>query len=212
MIDIHTHLLPGIDDGVATLDEARSVLDQYQEAGFTHLVCTPHIDHPAVDTRVDRIRTRYQEVKQEAARRGMTLMLGSEVYVTSNRPSAGIPIAKRFQLIEFNTQIKPLFLTEVMFHFSLLGFDVIIAHVDRYSWFDTQDPLIKRVKEMGASFQLNIDALETSRGRDLAASGMIDFLATDHHGLRRGRVHLERFAEYPEITARGMKLLGLSSG
>ncbi len=209
MIDIHTHLLPGIDDGVGSIVETRAILDAYRDHGFTHLVCTPHVDHPTVQTRIDLIRERYGEVKREAAKRGITLLLGSEVYVTSSRPKPAIPIAKRFQLIEFNTQTKPLFLTEVIFHFSLLGLEVIIAHIDRYSWFNLDDPLIKRVREMGVYFQVNTDALHTAVGKRFLEAGIVDFIATDHHGGRRGDVPLGIFRDYGKINARSMNILGL---
>ena len=209
MIDMHTHLLPGIDDGVSEIDETRKLLDAYAEAGFRWLAATPHVDHPTVHTRVDQIREAYRQVKEEARQRGITLLLGSELYVTGARPQPGIPLCGRFQMVEFHTAIKPLFANDMVFHFGMLGLTVILAHVDRYRWFTLNDPSIQRMREMGVLFQMNIDAVQTQRGQTLLESGMIDFLASDNHGGERTSVSLKTFSSYPAMMEKGLRLLSL---
>ena len=59
MIDIHTHLLPGVDDGVQSREEAEEMLAAYHRAGISAVVCTPHLSNPYVRTRIMEIRESY---------------------------------------------------------------------------------------------------------------------------------------------------------
>lgn len=207
MIDIHTHLLAGVDDGTASRTESLQLLDAYADAGFTHIASTPHLFHPTVKTRVDLIREEFLFLRGEAKSRGIELVLGSEIYVSDPRPKPGIPMFKTFQLVEFNTDIRPMYLSDMVFHLNLLGIDVIIAHIDRYSWFSVKDPMIQRVREMGVYFQVNIESLESQKGKTFLENGFADFIASDNHGSQRKSVDLRTFSKYPDIMKRSMSIL-----
>ncbi len=209
MVDIHTHLLPQVDDGSASRNESDSFLDAYADAGFTHIVCTPHLHHPAIPTRIDRIREEYLRLKESGAKRSLTLVLGSELYVSGPDVQKAVPFFKRFQLVEFHAQIMPLFIMDACFSLQVQGFTVVIAHVDRYRWFSVRTPEVKRLKEMGVLFQVNLNALSTPLAKDLLELGWIDFIATDHHGTARAVPDLSLFSSYREIMDRGKAILGL---
>ena len=111
MTDIHCHLLPGVDDGVVDKDEFSHVLQKYIEAGFTRIVCTPHLFNPHVETSVESIKPSFLWAKETAAAAGIELDLGAELYLG---PEENVCIAffGKFVLIECNTQVEPLYLLD----------------------------------------------------------------------------------------------------
>jgi protein-tyrosine phosphatase len=73
LIDIHSHLLAGVDDGVKTREEASALLDQYHKHGFTHIVCTPHFNDPHVNTDILRIRGEFEWLSFAGKELGITI-------------------------------------------------------------------------------------------------------------------------------------------
>jgi len=217
MTDIHTHLLPNVDDGVSAADEALYWLDEYASAGFSALVCTPHIGHPSVKVSGERIREAYAWFVQEAADRGLKTYLGGEYYVNSPRISSDYAFTladdRMFQLLECHTQNPPLFLPDLVFSLSLQNIQVILAHVERYDWFQPKSRLVQRLREMEVLFQVNIGSVKTRKVRKLLKLDFVDFIATDNHGTgssRRGKgAELRVFSQYREIMQRADQIMGL---
>jgi len=217
MTDIHTHLLPNVDDGVSAADEALYWLDQYASAGFSALVCTPHIGHPSVKVSGERIRESYAWFAQEAAERGLRTYLGGEYYINSPRISSGYAFTtagdRTFQLLECHTQNPPLFLPDLVFSLSLQNIQAILAHVERYDWFQPKTQLVQRLREMEVLFQVNAGSVKSRKVRKLMKLDCIDFIATDNHGTRRSRrgngADLLVFSQYREFMQRADHILGL---
>lgn len=209
MIDIHTHLLPGVDDGVTSKEEALTLLEGYRSAGFTHIVCTPHIANPFVRTDVHAIRESYIWFEQQARDFGIEAILGSELYIGS-RESRYIPFLDHFLLVETSTQVEPLFLLDRIFGFQLEGFTVILAHVERYSWFSLESKTAKRLREMGVLFQVNVQGVSNHTALPYIEKDWVDFIATDNHGpSKRAPIDPGLCNLYPEIMERSMRILEL---
>lgn len=210
LVDIHSHLLPGVDDGVATKEESLEQLHHYAEAGFTHIVCTPHLHDPYVTTNVHAIRSAYEWISEAGAELGLKMYLGSELYITAEGGKS-IPFLDSFQLIETDTQVEPLFLLDRIFSLQLQGLRVIFAHVERYAWFDPDSDTVRRMREMGVYFQVNASTLESKKVKNYLDQGIIDFIASDNHGLRRGLPPFELWKKYSEINQGSLSILGLNT-
>ena len=104
-IDFHTHLLPNIDDGVLKFDQIEEMLDVYSKAGFSKIVCTPHLYNPYVKTDIANIKDTYLKVKDIALNFGIDLLLGSEYYYLNQSRIVGIPISSKYQLVELPTTL-----------------------------------------------------------------------------------------------------------
>lgn len=209
LIDIHTHLLPGVDDGVKTEEEAKEILSLYQENGITHVVCTPHLANPFVKTHILRIRDAYTWFKTAAGSYGIEAILGSELYIGSDKAKF-IPFFNKFLLVETSQQVEPLFLLDRIFELQLKGFIIILAHVERFSWLTVTSPTALRLREMGVYFQVNIQGIENGGAEPYMKEDWVDFIATDNHGIsKRDPVNLNIFHEYPDIMTRSMKILNL---
>ncbi len=207
--DIHSHLLPGVDDGVSSRDESEALLVQYHAAGITRIICTPHLNNPYVRTRILAIRDAYLWFSETALKYGIQAELGSELYITPQKYKF-IPFLDRFLLVETPLRVEPLFLLDRIFEFQLQGFTVIMAHVERFSWMTPESPAAVRMREMGVLFQVNIQGVEDGSALPYMDADMVDFIASDNHGAaRRNPVHLGIFARFPDIVARSEELLEL---
>ena len=208
MIDIHSHLLPGVDDGVATREESLALIEEYRQAGFSHIVCTPHLHDPYVTTKIHLIREAFAWFRDSAREAGITALLGSELYMSPN-PGKFIPFLDRFLLIETNTEVEPLYLLDEVFKLQMQGLTIILAHIERYAWFSAENYIAQRLREMGVLFQVNAQMLTNPEVVKYLDMGWVDFIASDNHGKRRGNIDYSRWARFKEENDRSKLLLGL---
>jgi protein-tyrosine phosphatase len=199
-----------VDDGVSSRQEAVDLLKEYQDHGFSHIVCTPHFNDPYVRTRVLRIREEYTWLEQTAAEYGITIHLGSEHYIGPNEGKF-IPFLGKFLLVETDTDHEPLFLLDRIFSYRIQGYTVIFAHVERYSWFSLSSATAVRLREMGVLYQVNANSLKSKGVQKLLEEGWVDFIASDNHGRGREKIDFHRWKQYPDMNQRALGLLGLET-
>ncbi len=180
--DLHTHLLPGIDDGYVVEDKLEQMLQIYQICGFSGVVFTPHIYNPYVKTNIPAIRERFQDAEKIAHSVGIQTYLGSELYVSQQENLKCIPIDGRFALVEFGLSLPPHNLFEKMEQLINQGLRPILAHVERFVWLNPYSPILKRLIDLGCLVQTNVEAIEVGRSLRYAKENMIDLVATDNHG------------------------------
>lgn len=181
-IEMHSHLLPGIDDGVASQEDSIAMLDAYALAGFTHIVATPHLYNPNVMTRVQDIRTTFAWFAQEAEKRGIHAELGSETFIGSSKEPKAIPFLHGFVLVEVETMIEPMYLLKFAREQIDQGRAVILAHIERYRWMSPTHPLVHQLRERGVFFQSNCTAVHNGEVNQYLSRDLIDIIAGDNHG------------------------------
>lgn len=194
MIDIHSHLIPNVDDGSKSIGESIDVLKKLEKDGITDIILTPHVH--SIATRANRqTQIKQFEVLKNVAKSeniNINLYLGAEIMYLSH---IDIDYSKytlnnsKYILIEFNssynTQIE-----DTTYNIIKHNFIPIIAHIERYHYLTIDD--IRRIKANGALIQVNSDALIGKRGRkekkfikQLLKYQLIDFIASDTHGYKR---------------------------
>ena len=203
MIDFHNHLIPGVDDGASSPEEAAAALAVFREQGVRTVVVTPHINgalttHPAaLETRLAEVDAGWAALEEVAASEpGMRVLRGAEVMLDAPQVDASDPRLRlagtRFVLVEFPFMNVPPNAPRALYELGGAGWRPVLAHPERYgnAAVDLADALEWR--SVGALLQVNAGSLlgrYGDRPRRLAWAllerGMVDYLGSDYHA--RGR-------------------------
>lgn len=207
LVDIHTHLIPDVDDGINSKELLLSMLDAYQAEGFTKVVSTTHLYNPYVHTKTDNIRIMGQWAKEEAAKRNIEFFIGSETFIEGMSEVSVLPFLNNCVLLETDYYSAPLFLIYHVNDLIKRSYRVILAHIERYRWFKLNSPLVKELRDLGVFFQCNVEAVEQGNLDYLFSEKLVDVIASDNHGdltlPKRLRIQLER---HPQVALKMDKL------
>jgi protein-tyrosine phosphatase len=204
MLDLHCHILPGVDDGAASLDETLAMARFCVRDGITHVVATPHCHRHCRLLRRD-ILPHVARLNEELAQAEVPLAVlpGSEIQVTDTAAyrrdfESGLYChlsdGNRFTLLEFNwkAELYPPDAPELVAWLRARGMTSIIAHPERQRFFAEDPGRLRALVAAGAWLQITVDSLLGNHGRDPQASGdellrtySEALLATDAHNLRR---------------------------
>jgi protein-tyrosine phosphatase len=201
MIDLHNHLLPGIDDGAKLLEETLEFLRLARRDGVDTVVATPHMKPGVYDNRRETILERIALVR-EAQRgdegQGVTLLPGAEVYYTADLPARArtgqlmtLADGGRYLLLELPYQQVPMGVEEMIFQLRLLGITPVMAHPERVAYYLEDVERVAGSIRLGALMQVTAGSI-TGRFGEKAKSfamrmlerGMIHVLASDSHDVR----------------------------
>lgn len=207
MIDFHSHLVPGVDDGASDLEQARAALTALSAQGVHTVVTTPHLQGSLGD-RPDQLETRLAELDEGWQRlhrlalaefADLRLERGAEVMLDSPAPDLSDPRTRlagtEFVLVEFAGMTVPPNAEYALYNIKSSGWTPVIAHPERYRNLDPALGQVEHWKRMGALLQVNAGSLLGRYGTEahtaawrLVAGGWADYLSSDHHA--RGRVAL----------------------
>lgn len=197
IIDIHSHILPGLDDGAKDWEQSCHMLSIAWEQGIRKIIATPHFmpeqRGPASQT-VAECANRLQAYADELGY-GMEIYTGSEIYYHEEVPEllengSILTLAdSSYVLVEFSPMDDFRYIRNSLNEIQTMGFDPIIAHVERYeNVFKKPFGKIKELKDMGCRIQVNASTVEGKMGRKiqkgvitLCKLGLVDFIGTDAH-------------------------------
>ena len=189
--DWHCHILPGVDDGVQTMEEALQILAEYERLGVKEVWLTPHIMEDIPNT-TEKLKIRFAELK--AAYRGsVTLYLASEnmldnLFEERLEKDDLLPIGKdgKHLLVETSYFNPPMGLSNILLRIKAKGYYPMLAHPERYLYMNEND--YQRLSSMGIEFQLNLFSLfglygkeVQKRAKTLQKQGKYDYTGTDLH-------------------------------
>lgn len=192
MIDIHTHILANVDDGSKDIKTSIEMIEQEIKQGVTDIVLTPHIQSTVTKANTAKRQTQFELLKSEVNQRGLkiNLHLGAEIMYHAHIETDFNKYAfgkNRYVLIEFSTKVEAP-IEEVCFDIMAMGYQVIVAHVERYSYLSIDD--IKSIKASGALIQVNASAILNKDPlaskkiiKKLIKQKLIDVIATDTHNM-----------------------------
>jgi protein-tyrosine phosphatase len=198
VIDIHTHILPGVDDGAADIEESIRIIENGKSAGINTFILTPHIRNDNDWSRIDQIRETYLTLKQECSDRGLSvrLILAAEISITPDLPdmlkkNPLVTINEKYVLVELPFTQLPIYTEEILYKLSL-NYTPIIAHPERYMYLIGKTDLIQKWVEKGIMMQINTGSLEGQYGirvkwlaKKLLKLGLVHFVASDVHSGHR---------------------------
>ena len=189
--DWHCHILPGVDDGVQSMDESLQILVEYERLGVKEVWLTPHIMEDIPNT-TEKLRDRFTELK--AAYQGPVLLnLASEnmldnLFEERLEKNDLLPIGKdgRHLLVETSYFNPPMGLNNILLRIKAKGYYPVLAHPERYLYMNEND--YQRLKSMNIQFQLNQFSLLGLYGKEvqgrakmLQKQGMYECIGTDLH-------------------------------
>lgn len=196
-VDIHSHLIPGIDDGAKDMDTAIMLILQLKALGYKKLVITPHISDMFPNTTVT-ILEGYSALIKELLQRNIYIELdiAAEYYVDEHfedllEKDDILSFGKEnYLLFELSYFTAPPNIDNLIYEIQRKGYTPILAHPERYFyWHDNFNKYIE-LKEMGVLFQMNLNSITNYYNKDIQSiskkfikNSLIDFLGSDVHNL-----------------------------
>lgn len=200
--DWHSHILPGVDDGIQTMEESLAVLEEYERLGFKKVWLTPHImeDYPN-DT--EDLKKRYEELRAKW-KGNIELALAAEnmldnLFEERLENNDFLPIGENGDhlLVETSYYTPPYSMDDMLEGARKKGYYLILAHPERYRYMEEKD--YKKLKEAGMKFQMNLLSLTGAYGESakkkaewLLSKDMVDFFGTDIHKLENFQFHINQ--------------------
>ena len=196
--DMHSHLIPGIDDGAPTIENSIELVKAFQAMGYQSLVTTPHIKSDYFPNDPAIIHNAHKELTHALAERNihMPIKAAAEYYIDDRfmeMMDSGplMTINNNEVLIEFSFVFEPMRLSETIFKIQTKGYTPVIAHPERYNFYHQKPHIYQELKERGCKLQLNMIALTGYYGRmvkdvaeKLLKERLYDYCGSDMHHLR----------------------------
>ncbi len=197
-VDIHNHILPGIDDGSASIEDSLQLIRRFKDIGVVDFICTPHIMNDYYPNTQATISAALEKLKS-------SLVLTNDLQKIKLRAAAEYMMDQNFMEILENGQIltlkdnyilvemsyfqAPINLNEILFQLQTRGYKPVLAHPERYAYYHSKDlSNYEDLRNRGCLFQVNALSLSTHYGTGiqktaflLIENGMIDFIGSDAH-------------------------------
>jgi len=222
--DMHSHLIPGIDDGSKSLDDTIGMLVKFKELGYQKIITTPHIMSDYYKNTPEIILGGLEEVRAEIKRIGLDIEIEAaaeyfydETLVERLEKGSFLTFGDNHVLVEFSFSSEPRGHEAFFFDMLIKGYRPIIAHFERYNFLHGSVEKAAEWREKGLLIQMNINSLSGHYGPSvkkqaemLVDSGQIDFIASDCHRID----HLNQIDNIRtnEYLHKALKLPLLNSG
>jgi len=204
-VDIHSHLIPGIDDGSKSMEESVELVKTLQSLGFKKLITTPHImSHRYLNTS-EIILNGLRELQAELKRQEIDIIIeaASEYYLDGHflellQRKEILTFGDSYLLFEMSYVQKPVNLKGIIKKMKVLGYKPVLAHPERYMFMHHDFAIYERLKKQGVLFQVNLNSFGGYYSKSvqkvafqLLEKGYIDFIGSDTHK----KNHLEHFSK-----------------
>ena len=189
MIDIHSHIIYGVDDGSRSLEESMEMVRLYVANGFSKLIATSHFDRSRYMVDAGEIRNKTQILNEEIAKEGLDFKIypGHEIQVEPNTlrlikdKTLNTLADSRYVLLELPFMNPAMFLKDLIYNIQLEGMVPIIAHAERYIYVKKNIDYLLEFIKMGALIQANYSSIKDDTLKTMLERNMVHILATDSH-------------------------------
>ena len=202
MLDIHCHIIPGVDDGPKTIDETLAMLKIAEEDGVREIIATPHFYWGHYETPREIINEKVQELNEicEEEKINIKIYAGQELYLSSKtlehyeKKLIDTIEGTNYMLIELNPSKLHKDTFDILYELKLKGITPIIAHPERYNYVMEDITILNRFIEENSLFQVTAGSIEGNFGskikktaEEIIKYNLCNFIASDGHNLR-GRI------------------------
>jgi tyrosine-protein phosphatase YwqE len=215
--DMHSHILPGIDDGSRDMDSTVDLIRGLTALGYKKLIATPHVMWDMYKNSSAAILNKLSEVRARLKTENISVEIDAAAeyflddhvvnLIKSNTPL--LTLGNNMVLVEFSLAHASLELKDILFELQMQSYVPVIAHPERYIYLDRSRDLYDELKDMGCLFQLNVLSLTGGYGKTvqelahfLIKKGYYDLVGTDLHHAR----HLEMLGS-PALATQIKKLV-----
>lgn len=212
-IDIHTHILFGVDDGAPDARTSEQMLDTAYSEGIRKIVATPHYHPGKCLMPYEEIKKQFDIFKEMAHSKypDMEFYLGREIYYTSeiteqeNLLDTLLMNGTKYVLVEYYPAVEFSYIRASVNNIIMMGYIPIVAHVERYICHIKDWTLIEELRDMGAVIQINAGSVTGQTGtgsavkkfvKKLLSNGYVDVIGTDAHSTTRRAPRIKEAAEY----------------
>ncbi len=197
-VDIHSHLLPGIDDGATDIEDTKFLIDGLENFGFRKFITTPHVMVGVWDnTRAEILKKESSTLAELNAPNIQNRFKAAAEYMLDFQfrelftKEPLLTLRDNYVLIEISYLSPPIQLYETLYELQTHGYKPILAHPERYNFYHNNLNEYNKLKEAGCYFQLNMLSTTGYYGANVAkiadyliGSGKIDFIGSDVHHVR----------------------------
>ena len=194
-IDIHSHLLPGIDDGAQSIEDTTFLVTELKKIGFQQCITTPHVMKNVWDNTNASITATLETTNLDLENNKITMPLkaAAEYLLDANffelfKHEPLLTLKDNYVLVELSYLSPPIQLYDILFELQIEGYKPVLAHPERYSFYFHNFNEYRKLKNLGCLFQLNLLSTIGYYGRDVAMiaekllkKGLIDFVGSDVH-------------------------------
>lgn len=217
-IDIHNHILPGIDDGAASIEDTDDLIAGMKELGISNAIATPHTFFGRWDNTAQSIHTAFEKQYTEESKDPHFIVRGASEYMLDPRLIARanteplLCLKDNYLLVELNLFTCPMDLYELLFELKIKGYKIVIAHPERYAYFHDSLHKFEKLKEFEVEFQMNLLSLTGYYSKailkctqELLKNDFYNYTGSDIHHLQ----HIERLKNKPLLFNDSNKLTEL---
>ena len=193
--DLHSHFIPGIDDGAQTMEDSMRLIRFMKELGYKKVITTPHIMSDYYQNTPEIILGGLENVRAELAKNSIDIEIeaAAEYYLDFEfeeklKNKNILTLSNNYVLVEISFLNPPDSFEGTLFNLNIAGYKPILAHPERYPFWHHDIEKYQRIKDLGALLQLNILSLTQyysesvkKTAEKLVDLGMIDLLGTDMH-------------------------------
>lgn len=194
-IDIHSHLLPGIDDGARNIKDTIELIQDLESIGISQFITTPHIIQHIWQNTHEQIIDNKNKTVLELEKNNIKLpfkaaaeYLMDDQFVKLFRDHKLLTLKDKYVLVEMSYINAPIQLYSILFDLQMAGYIPVLAHPERYLFYHNNFKEYEKLKKAGCLFQLNILATVGYYGKEITAitnellqKGMYDFVGSDVH-------------------------------
>ena len=194
-VDMHSHLLPGIDDGAASLDHSIGMILKFKELGYKKLIATPHIMMDYYQNTPEIIAAKHAEVKAELERLNIDIKFEAaaenfyeEALTESIKEKRAVTFNGNYLLFEFSFFSEPSQIDQLIFDMSVNGYIPVLAHYERYPYYFRNPAKIEEYRSKGVQIQVNLLSIVGHYGPEvmdqahyLIDNQLVGFVSLDCH-------------------------------
>lgn len=194
-VDIHSHLLPGIDDGAKTFEDSKRLIQSLEGFGVSQFITTPHIIHNVWDNSSEQIKHLNTTTVLELEKHQITVpfraaaeYMMDDYFVQLFKTEKLLTLKDNYVLVEMSYINPPIQLYEIIFDLQVAGYIPVLAHPERYIFYHSNFDEYQKLKRAGCLLQLNLAAIVgyygdsvTKVAEKLLQKGMYNFVGSDVH-------------------------------
>jgi len=194
--DIHSHILPGIDDGSPDIETSLQLLQSLSDAGISRFICTPHVIGDMYHNNPQTINDALARLKKAVHQNGLQVeisaaaeyMLDDHFMELLRKKEPLMKLTKNYILTELSYSTPPTRLEEISFEININNYIPLMAHPERYSYYHRNYESYARLKELGFLLQVNLLSLTGYYGKNVTKAAkyilennLADFVGSDLH-------------------------------